>query len=187
MNADGTSRILSIWDQTIYEPGTPDEDTSSWTAGLQSRGELGRTPDGFDFGTEYTQEEISAAINSDNPWEIVPSRDMVGHGTFLAGVACGNQIEEEEFSGVAPLSSICVVKCKEAKQNLKDYYRIFTNEPCYAESDIMLGVRYLWNQAVQRQMSIVICIGMGTNQGGITVAVCWEKCCNIMETIVELL
>lgn len=166
MNADGTSRILSIWDQTIYEPGDADEDTSSWTAGLQKRGELGRTPEGFDFGTEYTKEEISAAINSDNPWEIVPSRDMEGHGTFLAGVACGNQIEEEEFSGVAPLSSICVVKCKEAKQNLKDYYRIFTEKPCYAESDIMLGIRYLWNQAVQRQMSIVICIGMGTNQGG---------------------
>ena len=39
------------------------------------------------YGVEYTNEEINEAITSSNPWEIVPSRDLDGHGTFVAGVA----------------------------------------------------------------------------------------------------
>lgn len=84
----------------------------------------------------------------------------------MAGVACGNIIEARGFSGVAPLATICVVKCKEAKQNLRDYYFINSQTPCYAENDIMLGVRYLTLQALKYQMPIVICIGLGTSQGG---------------------
>lgn len=152
INADGTSRIWRIWDQTIWDQESEDQEN--------------HMPDGFDFGREYTTEELNEAIASDDPWSIVPSRDENGHGTFLAGIAAGNRDDSREFSGVAPLASICMVKCKEAKQNLRDYYHIQGNEPCYAESDIMLAVRYLWNQAVKRRMPIVICLGMGTNQGG---------------------
>lgn len=152
LNADGTSRIWRIWDQTIQESVTADGED--------------HTPEGINFGREYTTEELNEAIASDDPWSLVPSRDENGHGTFLAGVACGNRDDSKEFSGVAPLASICVVKCKEAKQNLREYYHVQGSEPCYAESDIMLGVRYLWNQAVKREMSLVICLGMGTNLGG---------------------
>lgn len=147
INEDGSSRIWSIWDQTMEE-------------------ETEQVPDGFSYGREYSQEEITAALASDDPWSVVPSRDTNGHGTFLAGVACGNQIVEKDFTGVAPLSSICVVKCKEAKSTLRDYYHISGTEVCYSEADIMLAVRYLWNQAGKREMPIVICIGIGTSQGG---------------------
>lgn len=149
ISSSGESRIVSIWDQTIQEDG-----------------EYGKIPEGFYYGREYTQEEINCALQSEEPLRIVPSRDTNGHGTFQAGIACGNSIVEEEFSGIAPYASICVVKCKEAKQNLRDYYFIDTKEPCYAENDIMLAVRYLWLQAVKRQVPLVICLGMGTNQGG---------------------
>lgn len=124
------------------------------------------SPEPFSYGVEYTEEDINRALESENPLEIVPSRDGNGHGTFLAGVACGNEMTESDFSGVAPLSLICVVKCKEAKQNLRNYYFINSESPCYAENDIMLGVRYLSLQAEKYRMPLVICIGVGTNQGG---------------------
>lgn len=149
IGSDGRSRIVSIWDQTIQEPGEGKEIYEE-----------------FGYGVEYTQQDINRALASENPLEIVPSRDTEGHGTMLAGVACGNRIDEKEFSGVAPLASICMVKCKEAKQNLRDYYFIDTENPCYAESDIMLAIRYLEIKAHQLEMPLVICLGMGTNQGG---------------------
>lgn len=149
INGDGTSRILSIWDQTVEN--------------LQE-GDV--VPEGFAYGVEYSQEKINLALRSEEPLSVVPSKDTDGHGTFLAGVACGNRIEEKSFTGIAPLAGICVVKCKQAKKNLRDYYFINTENPCYAENDIMLGVRYLVLQARKLQMPLVVCIGMGTNQGG---------------------
>ena len=148
IGSDGRTRILSIWDQTKEN---------------LSEGE--KRPEDFFYGVEYTQEDIDHALESDDPLGVVPSRDRNGHGTFLAGIACGGQIEEESFSGVAPLAQICVVKCKEAKQNLRDYYFIGNDVPCYAETDIMLGIRYLWLQAVKRRTPLIICLGMGTSQG----------------------
>lgn len=104
-------------------------------------------------------------MQSENPWEIVPSRDEEGHGTFLAGVACGNENQSNEFSGAAPLAGISVVKCKQAKENLREYYRISTQAPCYMENDIMLGIRYLALVAYTERMPMVICMGMGTSMG----------------------
>lgn len=156
VEADGTSRILKIWDQSLetsMSQGT--ENTSS-----------DEYPKGFHFGREYTRNEINAALASPDPLGIVPSMDYDGHGTWMAGVACGNEEVQGQFSGVAPLAGIVVVKCKEAKQALRDYYQIPEGVPCYAESDIMLGVRYLRNQALEFERPIVICIGLGTNMGG---------------------
>lgn len=83
----------------------------------------------------------------------------------MAGVACGNENLENEFTGVAPLAQIVAVKCKPAKENLKAYYRINTEEPCYMENDIMLGIRYLSKIAYDARMPMVVCLGMGTNMG----------------------
>lgn len=149
IGSDGKSRILKIWDQTV-----------------ETLQEGEHSPEILNYGVEYDIDRINEALASDAPLSVVPSTDENGHGTFLAGVACGNIMEEKNFSGVAPLASICVVKCKQAKQNLRDYYFINTSEPCYAESDIMLGIRYLFKQAEIYQMPLVICVGVGTNQGG---------------------
>lgn len=130
--------------------------------------EHGRVPEGFSYGVEFTNEEINEAINSANPWEIVPSRDTNGHGTFIAGVACGSTIDENNFSGIAPLTTICVVKCKEAKSTLKQFYHIETDEPVYSEADIMIAADYLRDKAAETNMPLIICIGMGTNLGGHT-------------------
>ncbi len=149
IGSDGRTRIVSIWDQTVEE---------------LREGE--HPPALFSYGAEYTSDDINRALNSDSPLDIVPSRDYNGHGTFMAGAACGNIIESANFSGVAPYAAICMVKCKEAKQNLRNFYFINNNNPCYAESDIMLGIRYLVDLAGQYGMPLVLCLGMGTNQGG---------------------
>ncbi len=142
--ADGTSRIISIWDQTIQD-GIP--------------------PEGFQYGTNYSQEEINEALQSPNPFSVVPTTDDNGHGTFLAGIAAGNTIQEEGFSGVAPDSEIVVVKLKEAKNYLKEFFRIPRDALAFQENDIMLGVSYLFQVSRMLQMPISICIGLGTNLG----------------------
>lgn len=91
---------------------------------------------------------------------------MDGHGTFIAGVACGTRIEDKGFSGVAPLTTICVVKCKEAKSALKKFYNIDTDEPVYAETDIIIAIDYLRKKAIEMSKPFVVCFSMGTNLGG---------------------
>ena len=67
---DRTTKIYSIWDQTIRD---------------------GESPEGFIYGTEYTSEQINRALAAENSLAVVPSQDENGHGTFIAGVAalCG--------------------------------------------------------------------------------------------------
>lgn len=146
-NVDGSTRILGIWDQTQME---------------------GPPPNGMSYGAFYGKEEINAALQAEQPQSIVPERDESGHGTFLAGVACGSADAGAEFSGAAPLAQIAVVKCKQAKQYLRDYYFIPDGAECYQENDLMLGLAWLNRFAYERQLPLVVCIGMGGSLGNHT-------------------
>lgn len=142
---DGSTRIVGIWDQTIQD---------------------GTVPEGFAYGSEYTDEMINLALQSENPGEIVPSVDMITHGTFVASLACGSGNAENRFLGAAPESTIAMVKLKPAKQYLRDFYGISSEAVCYQENDIMLGIRYLRNLARKYRMPLVICLAVGTSFGG---------------------
>lgn len=144
-NLDGSTRIAGIWDQTIQD-GTP--------------------PEPFVFGSEYTKEMIDEALALDNPLELVPSVDTDGHGTFTASLAAGSGNPSEAFLGAAPDSTIAVVKLKQAKQYLRDYYFIPENTVCYQENDILLGLHYLSLLADKLGLPLVYCISVGTNAGG---------------------
>ena len=48
------------------------------------------------------------------------------------------QMWSRQFLGAAPEASIAVVKLKEAKQYLKEFYAIQEEAVCYQENDIML-------------------------------------------------
>ena len=85
------SRILYLWDQTLQ----PDA----------SRGFL--PPMGFGEGVEFTKKDIDRAIRMDS--QIVPSRDMSGHGTAVAGIAAGSA-GSPLYQGVAPESELLIVK-----------------------------------------------------------------------------
>ena len=65
---NGNSRILHIWDQN--QPGNP--------------------PDGFDFGTEYSNSEINMAINNEIE---ISEMDLDSHGTAVAGIAVSNYVK----------------------------------------------------------------------------------------------
>lgn len=144
-NLDGSTRITAIWDQTIQE-GTP--------------------PEGFLYGSEYKDTDINEALRSETPLEITPSMDTNGHGTFLASIAAGGADVENQFLGAAPESAIAVVKLKEAKDYLKEFYGIRQDGVCYQENDIMLGLRYLNMLAKEKNLPLVICIALGTSFGG---------------------
>lgn len=145
---DGSSRILGIWDQTL-ETGAPDP-----VNGFQAL-----------YGTQYSREEIDQALAAPDPLALVPSADENGHGTFLASVAAGGEDPDQDFTGAAPKASIAMVKLKPAKEYLRDFYLIREGADAYQENDIMMGVAYLLHLARRFSMPLVICLGLGTNQG----------------------
>ncbi len=144
-NSDGTSRIAAIWDQTV-EDGVP--------------------PQGFVYGEEYTREELTQALMSENPQAVVPEQDENGHGTFVAGVAAGNNDRTSGFSGTAPFAEIVAVKLKPAKAYLKELFRIPQDAVCFQETDIAWGLQYLIDKAENARMPLIICMTLGTNSGG---------------------
>ncbi|MDF2537870.1 MAG: hypothetical protein K0S76_891 [Herbinix sp.] len=142
--ADNTTKIVSIWDQTVFSDNFPGH--------------------AF-YGTEYTREQINEALRSPNPLEIVPTTDEVGHGTMLSGVSAGNEVPESGFYGVAPDAELVVVKLKQAKPYLKEFFRIPENAVCFQENDILFGMEYLMEVAIQLNRPIAICVAIGTSQG----------------------
>ena len=143
--ADSSSRIISIWDQTIESEN--------------------KYPKNFYYGSEYNQDEIDLALRDANPLSIVPTTDDIGHGTMLAGIAAGFQIADGGYMGISPDADLVIVKLKTAKPYLKDFYSIPKGAICYQENDIMFGVNYLIQVAKRLKRPIAICIGLGTSQG----------------------
>lgn len=155
---DGRTKIVSAWVQ---------EDRT------------GKPPEGFLYGREYTSEDINTAIRYNRqmgkgeytPYEedvITNIRGLVdanGHGTMMAALSAGRDIPEKEFSGAAPFANVAVVKLRKAKRFYRDYYEIKNTAEAFLESDIMLGIRYLLRVSVRENKPLVICLGIGTNQG----------------------
>lgn len=84
----------------------------------------------------------------------------------MASVAAGSSIDSGvTYVGAAPEAELVIVKCKQAKQYLREYYLIGEEVNAYQENDIMLAVKYLERYALRFQRPLVICLGMGTNMG----------------------
>lgn len=140
---DNTSKIMSIWDQT--EAGTP--------------------PKGFLYGTEYTNEQISEALNSENPLSIIPSIDEVGHGTFIAGVATGRANLQENFRGAAPDAELIVVKLKPAKKCLTDFFQVKEGAIVFQTNDILQGFNYVVGKAQENKKPLVLLFAGASSDG----------------------
>ncbi|MBE5852627.1 MAG: hypothetical protein E7299_06690 [Lachnospiraceae bacterium] len=141
--ADGSTRILAIWDQTI-----PSSDTST-----------------VPFGTLYTQEEINLALQSEDPYRIIPSKDETGHGTAMASVAGGYVHDTSAIYGGAINAEFVIVKCKQAKGYLRNFYQINDSAIAYSETDLMLGCRFIDSFVRIFNRPVVFCLGVGGNQG----------------------
>ena len=143
--SDGSSRILAIWDQTD---------------------QTGKPPEGFSYGTEYRQEQINEALQRQDPHTLVPQRDEIGHGTALASAAAGSRIQGGAgFVGAAPDALLVVVKVRQAKGYLRDYYMVAEDVPAYSTDDLMFAVRYAQEFAYPFLRPVVLCLGMGTSLG----------------------
>ncbi len=140
---DNTSKIVSVWNQEDRN-GTP--------------------PEGFMYGSEYTEEMLNEALKT-NGDEYDSLINGSGHGTHIAAAAAGRIIEEADFSGVAPLAELVVVKLKQAKDIFRNYYKIPDDADAFQENDILLALRYIMSVARKRNMPLVLCFGLGTNQG----------------------
>lgn len=144
---DDTSRILSIWDQTIQG----NNDLSVY---------IGKV-----FSNEDINNAIKAYRNTQNPYEIVSSRDEIGHGTEMAGII-GARGYNREFKGIAEECEFVIVKLLESfnfKNELIENGVPYT--PIYNTSEILAGIEYLKNYAIRVNKPMVIYLGLGTTEG----------------------
>ncbi|MFB6290836.1 MAG: S8 family serine peptidase [Candidatus Bipolaricaulia bacterium] len=125
-----TSRISFIWDQT--------DNYSS-------------PPPGYAYGTEYTNYEIEQDIraNTGPSAGSVREKDVVGHGTHVAGIAAGDGSSSNSgYVGMAPAASLVAVK---------------TN---FSTSSIIDGVSYIVSKANDLGKSAVVTnLSLGTQLG----------------------
>ena len=102
-------------------------------------------------GRIYDSVEINTALQSSSPSSIVTSFDSTGHGTHVAGIACAGGRINSSFYGVAPKSSIAMVK------STRGQYALSTN--------IMRGIKFLIDKGKQVNKPLVINISLSTNDG----------------------
>lgn len=104
--ADGTSRIVALWDL-----GDDSYQTSSGAIGSKPPVYLEASKKWL--GTLYTNDQINAAIKGPGT---VKSADRNGHGTAVAGTAAsngratGNGVPVGTYAGVAPEADLIVVR-----------------------------------------------------------------------------
>ena len=123
-NEDGTTRIVSLWDQSVN----------------------GRPPAGYLAGTEYTREQIDAALATEDK-EV--RRQMV---TSQAGNGRGS--EGRRFRGAAPEAELIIVKMGAPREG--GFPRT---------TELMRGVDYIVRKAVELRRPVAINISFGNTYG----------------------
>ena len=142
----GGSRIAYLWDQSL-EDGTD-------IAGTE-----------VPYGRLFRKNDIDQALAFEDPFSVVPSRDTNGHGTALAGIAAGNMVPGENFTGAAPEATLIIIKVKPAKQYLRNFYLYPPDAEVFQENDVMMAIAYAIYWAKKLEMPLSICLGIGSSQG----------------------
>jgi minor extracellular serine protease Vpr len=119
LGKDGKSRILYIWDQSIH---TPD-----------------KYPKGYNYGTEWTKDDIDAGICG----EI----DEEGHGTHVTSIVAGDERSINGFTGVAPEADIIAVKTS------------------FSDADIIDAATYIFQKADELKKPAVLNMSFGSQWG----------------------
>lgn len=160
-NANGTTRIAALWDQTI-SPSQPSNSFANSNEVLENTPQnLANTISNFtsDFssiypiGTFYSREDINRALEAKNLTEqraIVPSTDLSGHGTHVAGIAAGSGIT----SGVAPKADLLIVKLGNISE--QGFPRT---------TQLMLGADFAVRYGIEYNLPVAINISFGNNYG----------------------
>lgn len=141
---DGTTRIVSLWDQTI-----------------PASGDLA-APAGYFLGTEYDEARINEALaqpTEQQRYAVCPSRDASGHGTHVAGIAAGNRksVGGKDTAGVAYESDLLIVKLGNQREGTFP-----------RTTELMQAVDYCLRKAQERQQPVAINLSFGNNYGSHT-------------------
>lgn len=157
-NEDGTTRIAYLWDQSIS----------------------GNSPAGYAAGSEFTREDINAALERNHSGSIadtdstpdgmpisragetgadsarILSRDTSGHGTAVAGIAAGNGLGSEgrRYRGAAPEAELIIVKMGTPRPG--GFPRT---------TELMTGVDYVIRKALELKKPVAVNISFGNTYG----------------------
>lgn len=123
---DGSTRILELWDQTL---------------------------DRF-----FSESDINQALQASSVqerYQIVPSRDLSGHGTHVTGIAAGNgRASNGQYRGVAPESSLLIVKLG-----------VSDPDGFPRTTELMRAVDYVLQKAFSLRMPVAVNLSFGNNYG----------------------
>lgn len=115
----------------------------------------------YDDGVEYSNAQINEALarpTREEAYRLVPSRDLSGHGTHVAGIAAGNgRASQGANRGVAYESSLIVVKLGNARPG---------GFP--KTTQLMEAVEYVRQKAQAANMPVAVNISFGNSYGSHT-------------------
>ncbi|EKQ56370.1 MULTISPECIES: S8 family peptidase [unclassified Clostridium] len=147
MDTNGETRIDSIWDQTL-------------TTTLEKPNDP--VPFGIVYGKDQINDAIRASKEGKSPYDIVPTRDEIGHGTNMAGII-GATGKNQNLRGVAPDCNFVVVKL------LRDFsYEIQfpeTTVPVFNITVIFAALQYLFEYKMVTNKPMVIYFPLGSTLG----------------------
>lgn len=146
MKPNGETRIKAIWDQTIQSALITGNDI-------------------VPYGTIYMQDEINNAIKASregkSPYEIVASKDEIGHGTSMAGII-GATGKDPNLVGVCPDCDFVVVKLAEDIT----YRNLYNSKiPIFNIAILLTAVQFLYEYYLTNKEPMVIYYPLGTNMG----------------------
>ena len=153
-NANGGTRIRYLWDQTLRPTGNRPQPDITGNIATDASGEERFPPAGFAMGVEFDSAQIDRALASNDPisqYQLLPTVDTSGHGTAVAGIAAG---ASDSYLGVAPEAELLIVKL--GLPNASSFPRT---------TEIMRGVTYAVNKAIELQMPLVINLSFGNSYG----------------------
>jgi len=149
-NEDGSTRILYLWDQTA----DPDRRETVFEGKVY----YNKPPKGYKIGIEYSEERINTALRAgDEGRQLVPERDVSGHGTGVLGIAAGNgRMSMGRYRGIAFESPILIVKLGSPRQQSDGFPRT---------TELMQAVDYVIRKSTELGMPVVINLSFGNSYG----------------------
>lgn len=146
MDEKGETRIELIWDQSILSNIEDDNKV-------------------VPFGTIYSKNQIQSAINAKrqgkDPYEIVPSKDIIGHGTNMCGIIGGRGVNPV-LKGVAPDCNFVVIKLIE-DYSFKAQFDI--SIPIFNITVIFAALEFLNKYLLMYYKPMTIYCPLGSNLG----------------------
>ncbi|WP_419741725.1 S8 family serine peptidase [Paraclostridium dentum] len=113
INNDGSSKIISIWDQ---------------------ESKIGKPPNNINLGSEFKKEKINEYIKLKDD---SLTKDLTGTGTIAAGICSGSGNINRLYKGISPRSELVIVKLREYEGIYKEGIK------SYELSDFLLAVKYI--------------------------------------------